>query len=315
MAHRWRSALALLALAALVAGCAGSSSRAGSSSGAVDAAQTPTPTLSPTLPPVIITLPAPISASAAYMFDPITGQTLYAFHANDEMAMASTTKIMTALVAIMAGNLDQTVTVTPAINELAGDQASVVCCPTLQIGQHYTLRDLLYGLLLPSGDDAAILIADAVAGSEHAFVARMNATALLLGLFHTHYANVTGLDAAGHFTSPSDLAHLAADALDDPLFQRIVGTAFYTIPANATHPAIQLANTNLLLTGFGGPALGVDGVKTGFTGNAGYCLVADARHAGHEAIVVVLGEPTEFARFTDDAALLQWYFARVASGG
>lgn len=222
--------------------------------------------------------------------------------------MASTTKIMTAVVAILTGDPDQRITIPPDIGQLAGEDASQMCCPTLHIGQQFTLRELLYGLLLPSGDDAAIAIADGVAGSQITFVARMNQVAVWLGLTQTHYANPHGLDAPGHYTTAHDLARLAAFALELPLFREIVAQSHYLIAATASHPAIDLKNSNQLLTL--DASLGVDGVKTGFTGNAGYCLVLAARHGGRDLIAVVMGDPTSPARFADGAALLTWGFAR-----
>jgi D-alanyl-D-alanine carboxypeptidase (penicillin-binding protein 5/6) len=294
----------ILIVSLFLAGCAGQSAGRSPS-------PTPVFTLTPTAPPVIHLalppLPPAISAQAADVFDITTGQDILTTNADSERAMASTTKIATAMVAMLTGNLNAPVTVTPAIDELAGTGASVVCCPGLQVGEVFTLRDLLYAMLLPSGDDAAVVIADGVAGSESAFVARMNGMAALLGLHHTHFADVTGLDAARHYTTASDLVRLAASAMHIPLFREIVGASTYTIPASATHPAIQLQNTNLLLTGFDGPSLGVDGVKTGFTGNAGYCVVVDAHFNGHEIAIVVLDDTTIDGRFADAAVLLKWY--------
>jgi serine-type D-Ala-D-Ala carboxypeptidase (penicillin-binding protein 5/6) len=148
-----------------------------------------------------------------------------------------------------------------------------------------------------------------VAGSQNAFIAIMNRIAAWLGLTQTHYANPHGLDAPDHYTTARDLARLAAFALTLPLFRQIVAQSRYTIPASASHPAIALVNSNVLL--IDGTTLGVDGVKTGFTGNAGYCLVLDARRQGHELIAVLLGDPTGDARFTDGAALLQWGFSNL----
>ncbi len=280
---------------------------------------TATATLIPTATPFVPQKPAPaVTALAAVMIDPATGDVLFNLHPNDQRAMASTTKIMTAVVALLtAPNLIQTVTVGSDVNQLIGTGASEM---GVLPGQKYTLQQLLYGLLLPSGDDAAIVIADAVAGSQPAFVARMNDVATWLGLSHTHYANPHGLDAAGHYTSAADLAQLTAFALEFPLFRQIVATPTYVIPATATHPLLKLESTNQFLntadslpgTSFvaDGKALGVDGVKTGFTANAGHCLVLDASQNGHEVILVLLGESNDPARFVDGDALLHWIFSQ-----
>ena len=247
-----------------------------------------------------------LSAREALLLDPVTGQVYLASNAGDEMPMASTTKIMTALVAISFGTLDQRITVGADAAALSGTEASVA---GLRAGESFTLRELLYALLLPSGDDAAVAIADGVVGSQERFVQLMNLEAALLGLGHTHYADVHGLDAPGHFTTASDLAALTAAALRSPIFAAIVATPVYKVAATAVHDAHTWQTTNLLISSERYP--GVLGVKTGFTGGAGYCLVfAAARPYGH-LLGVLLGEPDEQARFDDAAALLTWGFAQI----
>ena len=292
---------------------------------------TPTATLIPTATPFVPHVPPPvIQASAAYMLDPATGDVLYSLHGTDQRAMASTTKIMTAIVTIlMTTSLDQPVTVRSDVNQLSVDASRMYCEP----GQVYSLRDLLYGLLLPSGDDAAVALADGVAGSQAAFVARMNVVAGWLQLTQTHFVNPHGLDtdglvADGNYTSAADLAKLTEFAMQFPTFRQIVATGKYSIPATTTHGRLDLINTNEFLI-FNpadasqnftatGASLGVDGVKTGFTGNAGYCLVLDARHNGHDVVLVLLGEADTLApqqRFTDGTALLTWIFAQEPLAG
>ncbi len=266
-------------------------------------------TLTPTATPTLTFAPPPaLQAQAAYLYDPPTGTTLLDRNGEDERAMASTTKIMTAVVAILTGDPNQQIAIPPDVAQLDATDASRMCCPVPAVGMHFALRDLLYGLLLPSGDDAAIAIAGGVAGSQGAFVTRMNRVATWLGLRQTHYANPHGLDAPDHYTTARDLARLAAFALTLPLFRQIVAQSGYTIPATDSHPAIALVNSNVLL--IDGATLGVDGVKTGFTGDAGYCLVLDAYQQGHELIAVLLGDPTDAARFADGAALLRWGLSR-----
>ena len=247
-----------------------------------------------------------LSAREALLLDPVTGQVYLANDAGGEMPMASTTKIMTALVAISFGNLDQRLTVGSDAAALSGTDASVA---GLRAGETFTLRELLYALLLPSGDDAAVAIADGVAGSQERFVQLMNLEAALLGLGHTHYADVHGLDAPGHYTTASDLAVLTAAALRSPLFAQVVATPVYKVAATATHDAHTWQTTNLLLSTESYP--GVLGVKTGFTGGAGYCLVFTAARPYGSLLGVLLGEPDEQARFDDAAALLTWGFAQM----
>ncbi|HEV7129247.1 MAG TPA: endolytic transglycosylase MltG, partial [Ktedonobacterales bacterium] len=249
--------------------------------------------------------PAPgDSAAAAFLMNPDTGTVYFAQHATDQRAMASTTKIMTALVAATYGTPDQRITVGPnVIAELAGTGASVAY---LQVGDTLTLQELLYGLLLPSGDDAAIAIADGVAGSEPGFVWLMNDEARLLGLTNTHYENVHGLDADGHYSSAADLARLATFALRSPAIAPVVASATHVLPATADHGAYTWTNTNLLL--FPPVYPGILGVKTGFTGNAGECLVFAASGPYGRLVGVVLYEPAAAARFADARALLTWGF-------
>ncbi|HEU5368614.1 MAG TPA: D-alanyl-D-alanine carboxypeptidase, partial [Ktedonobacterales bacterium] len=162
-----------------------------------------------------------------------------------------------------------------------------------------------------SGDDAAIAIADAVGKARKAnFIDLMNQQALYLGLTHTHYVNANGLDAPGHYTSASDLAHLTRFALRIPTFDSIIATYSYNIPATGQHKAYPLKNSNQLLWPTGGYP-GADGVKTGTTGDAGACLVFAALRSDHHLVGVVLDAPTDAARYTDARALLNWGFSVV----
>ncbi len=260
--------------------------------------------------------PPAISAAAAYLFDPDTGRVLYAFNANQERAMASTTKIMTAVTALEFGSLSQMITIGPDSIAMQNGQDSVA---GLKLGDKLTLCDLLYALLLPSGDDAAVAIAEGVAGTQARFVSEMNAEAALLGLWHTHYENPTGLDQNGHYTTAIDLGRLAAFAMNIPAFAQVVGTAKYTVPATADHTTYTWQTTNELLTATPTPGAtnpitpypGTTGVKTGYTGNALYCLVFSATRNGRRLIGVLLGEPDatgDTGRFTDAIALLNWGF-------
>lgn len=290
-------------LIALLAGCAPAGNAAHSATHAPSATTTPTSPPLAHLPPLLAPPPL-VSARVAYLVNPTTGVAYYARNADKEVAMASTTKIMSALVAITYGNLDQRITVGADLAQLDGTGASVA---GLRVGETMTLRNLLYALLLPSGDDAAIVIADGVAGSQTRFVAMMNLEATLLGMYHTHYANAHGLDAPDHYTTARDLTTLTLAALRSPTFASIVATAEYKLPATSEHQSYDWTNTNLLLSTMRYP--GADGVKTGYTGNAGDCLVFAATQPAGDLIGVVLGEPDETVRFTDAASLLTWGFA------
>jgi D-alanyl-D-alanine carboxypeptidase len=176
-------------------------------------------------------------------------------------------------------------------------------------GEVLSLEDMLYGLLLPSGDDAAVAIADAIGGDQASFVAMMNAQAKLMGLTHTHYINPDGLDAPGHYTSASDLLKLARRALALPEFALMVNTAEHKIPPTNQHRAYDLLTTNVLL----GNYAGADGVKTGTTPGAGYCLVFSATRESGQLLGVLLNDPNQAARYQDAQALLDWGFQVLAA--
>ncbi len=249
--------------------------------------------------------PPSVAARAAFLFDADTGLILYAKDANEELPQASCTKIMTALVAIERAPLDQVITVGADAHALVNPDSSYM---GLSVGEKLTLRDLLYGLVLPSGNDAAVAISDGVAGSVPAFVALMNQRARQLGLTHTHFENPHGLDAPGHYTSAHDLALLAAVALRNPTFRQIVSTRSYNIPATSAHKAYNLVSGNDLLSGALSPYPGAIGVKPGYTGPAGFCMAFAAIRHGHLIVGAVLRDPSWQVRIVDMRALLNWGF-------
>jgi D-alanyl-D-alanine carboxypeptidase (penicillin-binding protein 5/6) len=268
-----------------------------------------TPTPMPTPRPVLTVKGAPptVQATAAYLLDMDTSDVLVDINGEKPLPMASTTKIMTALIAIQTADLNQLITIQQSDIDHAllndGSNAS------LKANDQLTLKDLLYALLLPSGDDAATSIARVLGGSSVAnFVTRMNLFAYRLHLFQTHYSNPDGLtlDSDGpHYTTAADLARLAHYALSVPLFAQIVKTPSYTVPATAHNQSYNWSNTNTLLTTYNG----MDGVKTGHTFAAGYCLVFAATRNGHNLLGVVLNSPTQDQRDKDATALLNWGFA------
>jgi len=249
------------------------------------------------LPPVTpYTLPVPpVLARAAYLYDVTDGRTLYAKDAEDGLPMASTTKIMTALLAVKYGHLDDMVTASYAAATIG--ESSMY----LRQGEQLTLRDLLYGLILPSGNDAAIAIAEHVGGSVPAFVAMMNREAALLGMTHTHFVTPHGLDAVGHYASAHDMARLAIAAMRYPAFRQIVSTRSYVIPATAHNDAHYLYNINQPLWWYPG----VIGVKPGSTGAAGRCAVEWVVHGNRALLLVLLGGAN---LVTDVRDLLNWGF-------
>jgi D-alanyl-D-alanine carboxypeptidase len=260
------------------------------------------PTATPSPPP-----PAPtIHAAAGLLMDLDDGRLLFKAHENDQLPMASTTKIMTALIALRRGKLDQPVTIgADAVAEGSGDNSRM----GVSQGEVLSLEDMLYGLLLPSGDDAAVAIADAIGGSVPDFVAMMNAEAKIMGLTHTHYVNPDGLDADGHYTSASDLLKLTRRALALPEFALIVNTFEHKIPATAQHNKHDLFTTNALIDNYPG----ADGIKTGTTPAAAYCLVFSATHTSGQLVGVLLGDASDNGRYVDAQALLDWGFQVIAS--
>ncbi len=272
---------------------------------------TPTPTPKPTPILTVKGKPPAITASGAILLDNDTGHILDDLNGERPLPMASTTKIMTALITIQATDLNKVVTIqSDANNEVLLHNGSSA---KLQLGDRLTLKDLLYGLMLPSGDDAAIAIADAVGGSTANFVNMMNLFAFRLHLFQTHYINPDGLtyyDAngqpiPGHYTTAYDLIRLARYAMTIPLFAQIVRTQHYQIPATSSHHSYSWDNINKLLATYAG----MTGIKTGFTVEAGGCLVFSATRAGHHLIGVVLHSTDEAHRFSDAKILLDWGFS------
>ena len=253
--------------------------------------------------------PPSVSAASAFLLDADSGKTLADINGEQERTMASTTKIMTALVALQQGQLDQLITVhEDAIQEVEQNDGSNA---GLQVNEQLTLRDLLYALLLPSGDDAAVAIADGLAGPPASFVQLMNQEALQLHLTHTHYGNVDGLFSDNHYTTAHELAVLARYALRLPLFVQIVQTRTYQLLPADTHHAHSWVNTNKLLWTYAGAT----GVKTGYTGDAGPCLVFSATRGGHHLIGVVLDTSTDASRFRDAQKLLDWGFGLPMRAG
>ncbi len=254
-----------------------------------------------------------LTSAAALLINPATNEVYLAQNADAERAMASTTKIMTAVVALTIGQLDQPITVGPDAAMLATEGDSVA---GLQVGDVLTVHDLLYALLLPSGGDAAVSLADGLTGSQQAFVALMNMEAGLLGLRETHYSDPFGLAGPpSHYSSARDLLTLAEYAMRSPVFAQIVGSATWQLTPTGEHHGYSWVNTNTLLT----TLAGVTGVKTGWTGAAGGCLVFSARRGKNSLLGVVLGEPgdqltAESLRAADGSALLTWGFALEQRG-
>lgn len=232
------------------------------------------------------TLPQ-VSATAALLAGGDAGQPLAGKSIHERLAMASTTKIMTALLVLESAKLDDAITVSPTA--LVGGSSM-----GLQAGEVVTVEDLLWGLLLQSGNDAAVALAEHVAGSEADFVALMNERAVQLGLADTHFTNPHGLDDPEHASSAHDLWVLAEAAMTFPLFQEIVASRSH-VAAGRT-----LLNINEFLDRYPG----ADGIKTGTTDAAGQSLVASVTRDGHRTVAVVLGSED---RYADAATIFDHY--------
>ena len=239
-----------------------------------------------------------ISAETAVVIDGRTGETLYGRAANRRHAIASTTKLMTALVAREQADLDD---IFPSSNYKPAPIESQI---KLRRGERLSLEDLLEALLLPSANDAAMAIAEGVSGSRSAFVEAMNEKARALGLAGTHFANPIGLDDPDNYSTASDLAQLARVLLRDKEIAAIVDMPRALLTTGARPRTV--VNRNRLVSLYPW----VDGVKTGRTSQAGYVLVGSATRGGAHVISVVTGEPSEGARDSDSATLLRYGLAQ-----
>jgi D-alanyl-D-alanine carboxypeptidase (penicillin-binding protein 5/6) len=222
-----------------------------------------------------------IAASSAILIDAETGQVLYEKNADERRPIASTTKIMTALVILEHGRLDAPYTVSQAAS--ATPQSSI----WLQPGESLRLDDLLTAILVKSANDAAAAAAEAVAGNQAAFVEMMNARARELGAQNTHFVNPHGLYDPQHYSTARDLAAMTQVAMRQPRFAQLVSTKRATIPWPGKDCARVLVNKNKLLS----MMPGADGVKTGYVKESGPCLVASATRDGWRLIAVLLDSP------------------------
>jgi D-alanyl-D-alanine carboxypeptidase (penicillin-binding protein 5/6) len=218
-----------------------------------------------------------VTAQSAVLMDFTTGQVLYQKEANQPCPPASTTKILTALVALERGDLKQKITTSSTASHTEGSSIY------LSTGETHTLEELLYGVLLSSGNDAAITVAEGLAGSEAQFAAWMNEKAVAIGAKSSSFQNCNGLPKEGHYTTAYDLALITRYALHNPVFDSIVKTKKRDILWPGRDQNKVLFNHNKLLWRY----QYADGVKTGYTREAGKCLVSSATKNGHRLIAVV----------------------------
>jgi len=242
--------------------------------------------------------PPQVEARAWALVDGRTGEMLASDDAARQLPIASTTKLMTAYVALKELPLDRIVRAFPYEAEYGESLLG------LRPGQRISVRDLLYGLILRSGNDAAYDLARAAAGSERRFVRQMNEYAAALGLADTHYANPIGLDQRGNHSSARDLATLTRRLLANPVFARIADSRRAVLRSVRPRRRIESINELLFMRPW------VTGVKTGHTFGARYVLVGSGRRKGVDLIAVAIGAPTDEDRFRDDLELLEYGFSQ-----
>ena len=247
--------------------------------------------------------PPRLAARAAALYAPATGQTLLAVNANRELPIASTTKLMTALIVLQHVHHLGVVFTYPDYHQAASDSQI-----GLRPGDRMTVHDLLVAMMLPSADDAAEDLASNVGhGSVARFVGMMNAEARRLGLRHTHYATPIGLDTPGNYSTAADLVKLARyDLSHSPFFARVVAAPSAVL---RTGPARSVTNLNDLVGRFAW----IDGVKTGHTSGAGYVLVASGHRHGMTLISAVLGADSQSGRDAGTLAVLNYGYAEFRS--
>ncbi len=244
--------------------------------------------------------PSDISAECACVIELKTGRMLFSKNESTRHAMASTTKIMTALLALSEAEPDDLILMSATA---AATEGSSVYIPA---GEHVKMLDLVYGLMLNSGNDAAVAIAEHISGDVPSFCEKMNAKAKELGLSDTVFKNPNGLFEEGHFTTASDLAELTRYAMKNELFREIVKTKTKSIVLPDSNQEIYFGNHNKMLWNYEGAI----GVKTGYTKDTGRCLVSAAEQNGSTIICVTLDAPNDW---NDHRILLDYGFSKLES--
>ena len=237
-----------------------------------------------------------IQSPSAIVVNTGTGRVLYEKNAEKRRPMASTTKIMTAVLVLEQMDLAASV----SVSEKAA--ATIETKPWLKAGDELTVEELLYSLLVHSANSAAVALAEGCSGDVETFVAEMNAKAAELGLQDTSFMNPNGLDKQGHYSTAADLATLARYAMQNRVFRTMVATKEYTLALPGRDAPLVFENTNKLL----GRVDWVDGVKTGLTPKADQCLVASGTKDGVSVISVILGQPSSNVCWEESQALLEY---------
>ncbi|MDQ7092714.1 D-alanyl-D-alanine carboxypeptidase family protein [Desulfosporosinus sp. PR] len=225
-----------------------------------------------------------VRGEGAYLLDVQSGQTLFSKNPDEQLAPASTTKIMTGLLALERGNLNDVVTVSPTMLNSKLVYGTQIY---LEPGEKLSLQDLLYAMLLNSANDAAVTVAEHIGGDVQSFVDLMNQRAQEIGATQTHFVNPSGLTEQGHVTTAHDLALIARVAYQNPLFAQYVRTKSHSISRSKSDLPTQMVNENKMLW----QNSDVDGIKTGYTAAAENCLVASMTKDGRQLIGVILKSP------------------------
>lgn len=247
--------------------------------------------------------PPSFSAKAAELVDAASGRVLFGYHAHRKLPMASVTKLMTLYLVCRAiqqkrANVHEYVAISDDAFRVNGSQI------WLEPGEHISIDHLLKGVAVASANDAAYALAEFFGGSEARFVSEMNRTAKILGMTDTHFANPHGLDWPDHYTTARDMAKLAQAAVKIPLLMHYTSMRQDRSVRDGKGGQLWMVNHNRLL----GSYPGTDGLKTGYTTEAGYCLVATARRGATRMVAVVLGAPSSKARFESAQSLMSWGF-------
>lgn len=251
-------------------------------------------------------IPGDTSLHGAGLFGVNEQEVFYSYQIHERLFPASTTKILTALLALESGRLDEVVTVGEAAVAIPADSSKAF----LQLGDKLTLRDLLYGLMLPSGNDAAVAIAEFLAGSEEAFAQMMNEKAVSLGATNSHFVNSNGYQNENHYTTAYDLYLIFNECIKEPTFQEIISAPEYTAAITMADGSVRnqtWKQSNQFVSGsYQAPEhVTVVGGKTGTTDEAGACLILYSRNAsGNSYISIVMGADTKPVLYADMESLL-----------
>lgn len=245
-------------------------------------------------------------AKSVLVMEPSTGSIIYERNSHEKLHPASMTKMMTMLLIIESVekgiiNLDDMVTVSSNASSMGGSQI------LLETGEKMSVNDLLKGIAVASGNDAAVAMAEKIGGTEEAFVAMMNERAKELGLNDTNFKNVHGLDDVNHYSSAYDMAMIAKELVKHPKILEFT-SIYEDYLRKGTDRAFWLVNTNKLVRFYDG----VDGLKTGYTSEAGHCLTATANIDGMRIIAVVMGEPDSNTRSSEVSSIFDYVYAQYA---